>query len=321
MKLRRRLVLAAAMILGLSAPAGAQPRPGLEDPQGALVAELVVVAAKPGPAWWRVEDDDSTVYILALPDGQLPPGVTWDRATLQSRMTGANLLFMGTQVNFTAKLWDVPALLKARKKVRTKTPLEETLPPALAARFAAARQGLGKPAERYEDWQPMLAGMMLLRDAFDGKGWTSPDDAVKAAAKKARVPVKSPPKRPLVPFMKTAIGGLTPQIQTGCLTSALDDVEAGLEPRRRAARAWARGDVPAAVKAPRSFEACLLAISGGAGVWRDLVRDDAAAIAGALETPGHSVVVINLRTLLARDGVVRALEAQGLEVIGPGAEE
>ena len=191
-----RIGLAAALALGLAGPAGAQARSGLEDPDGALVEELVVVAKARGPAWWRVEDADTTVWILAMPEGRLPPGVSWDRAVLDKRMKGANRLLQGDRVSLTAKLGDAPALLKARKRVRTKTPLEETLPPALRARFVAARTRLGKPAGRYDDWQPLVAGLMLLGDSRDGKGWTEPHDAVRAAARKAKVPVWNGPKYP-----------------------------------------------------------------------------------------------------------------------------
>ena len=70
------------------------------------------------------------------------------------------------------------------------------------------------------------------------------------------------------PFFREFKAGLTMDIRTVCLAAAMDDVEAGPTVTLEAARGWARGDVGAALKAPRGFEKCLLLISGGAETWR-----------------------------------------------------
>jgi hypothetical protein len=49
------------------------------DPEANLVEELVVNARLPGPAWWKVSDADTTVYVLGVPaDG---PQATWRSTT------------------------------------------------------------------------------------------------------------------------------------------------------------------------------------------------------------------------------------------------
>jgi hypothetical protein len=48
-------------------------------------------------------------------------------------------------------------------------------------------------------------------------------------------------------------------------------------------------------------------------------RDDAVkAIGSALKTPGKAVAVIELRSLLAQDGVLDQLRAKGFKVTTPG---
>jgi len=314
---RLRAGVTATLWLAFALPAGAQPRPAIEDPEGTIVEELVVVARERGPAWWRVSDGDTTVYILGVPGTPLPPGVAWDRSVLETRMKGAHSLVMGTSLQAGVK--DIPALLKLRGRLKTKTPMEDSLPPALQARFLAARDRVGKPAARYSGWQPVVAGQLLVGDAYGmGKRWASVEDAARKAAKRSRAPVRTTSKYPLVPFLKTAIAGLTPQVQAECLEGAVSDVEAGVGPYRRAAEGWARGDVGAALNQPRAFDKCLLMLSGGAALWRTATRDNVSDIATALKTPGHAVAVINLRRLLAEDGVVEQLEARGLRVVGPG---
>lgn len=315
----RRIVqlgLAAALSLALAAPAAGQAGRRADDPEGALVEELIVTARERGPAWWRVSDADTTVYILGVPGGPLPADMKWDRAVLERRMTGAHSVIMGTTL--TAGLKDVPALLRARARLKSKAPMEATLPPTLRMRFAAARERLGKPAGRYAGWQPVVAGQFLLFDAYGGRPRVSVEDVARSLARKAKAPIRRSSRYDLVPFLNAAIAGLTPQIQEGCLDGALDDVEAGPQRARRAAEGWARGDTAAALTAPRNFDRCLLILSGGAALWRNSTRDSAGDIADALKTPGHAVAVVNLRRLLAEDGVIAALEARGLEVKGPG---
>ena len=61
----KSLMIAAVLALAAAAPPRALP---LDDPEGNIVEELVVTAREAGPAWWRVSDADTTVYILALPE-------------------------------------------------------------------------------------------------------------------------------------------------------------------------------------------------------------------------------------------------------------
>jgi hypothetical protein len=299
----------------LAAPAAAQPRRAVDDPEAAIVGELVVTARERGPAWWRVKDADTTVYILGTPGGPLPPGIAWDRNVLERRMKGAHSVVLGTSLR--AGLRDLPALLRLRSRLKSRTPMEDGLTPPMRARFVAARERLGKPADRYSGWQPVVAGQLLVQDAYVGKGSISVDDVVRDLARKHGAPTRSTARYPLTPFLNAAVTGLTPQIQRDCLEGALEDVDAGAQRMRRSFEGWAVGDVEAALTAPRSFDRCLLVLSGGANLWRTATRDNANDIAEALKTPGHAVAVVNLRRLLAEDGVIEQLEAKGLKVIGP----
>ena len=306
---------ALAAMLAASAPAAVQPRRAIEDPEAAIVADLVVMARERGPAWWRVKDADTTVYILGTPGGPMPPGIAWDRNVLERRMKGAHSVVMGAAL--TAGLRDLPALLRARSTLRSKTPMEDGLAPPLRARFVAARERLGKPADRYSGWQPVVAGQLLVQDAYAGKGSIRVEDVVRDLARKHGAPTRGAARYPQTPFLNAPVASLTPQVQRDCLEGALEDVDAGAQRMRRSFEGWAVGDVEAALTEPRSFDRCLLVLSGGANLWRSATRDNANDIAEALKTPGHAVAVVNLRRLLAEEGVIAQLEARGLKVIGP----
>jgi len=308
----------AAAAVACAALACATLAPGVRaqvaDPEGALVSELVVQARERGPAWWRVSAPGSTVYILALPDGPMPPGVKWDRSVLETRLAGANGLLVGP--GFRAGLFDIPAFFRLRAQLRSKVPVETTLPPALAARFLGDAAMGGKAPERFSGWQPMAAGAFLLRDSRDG--WTTVEPQARRLARSKGVKVTQPATYSAMPLAQAAAASLTPAAQQSCLGWALDDVEAGDVRARRAAEGWARGDVATALTAPRGFDRCLLVLAGGAELWNRVTRDEADQIAGALGKPGHAVAVVGLRRLLAENGVAARLEARGLHVAGPG---
>ncbi|WP_374472214.1 TraB/GumN family protein [Phenylobacterium sp.] len=311
-------MLAAASALAVAIPLSARAQ-ALADPEANLVAELVVQAVEPGPAWWRVRDGDTTVYVLGLADDDLPADLAWDRRFLERRLDGANLLIVGNRISLKGGLRDIPTLLKARSQLRTKTPLEETLPTELRTRFVAARERIGRPAKRYAGWQPLMAGEMLVEDtrgATDETGSLARE--VEKLARRGKVRTVVPATYDAVPFIRQALGGITPAVHRQCLEGALADAEAPRARWRGALEGWARGDVAQALSEPRSFDKCLLLLGGGAELWDRAVRDQASAIEGALATPGHAVALVSLRPWLAQSGIAAQLRARGLQVSGPG---
>jgi hypothetical protein len=313
---------AAAAALAVAAPFEAQAQTpaqaqALADPEATLVEELVVQAIEPGPAWWRVTDGDTTVYVLGIAENDVPSDIAWDRRRLERRMAGANVLIVGNKIALKGGLRDIPALLKVRGQLKTRVPVEETLDAPLRARFAAARTRAGKPAGRYA-WQPLIAGEMLVGDVRGEAASASVSGAAEKLAKSGKVKVVVPATYDAVPYMRQALAGLTPAVHRQCLEGALADAEAPPARWRGALEGWARGDVAAAVAEPRSFDKCLLLLGGGPALWDRAVGDQAKAIEAALATPGHAVAVVGLRPWLAENGVAARLAARGVKVLGPG---
>ncbi|MES2341331.1 MAG: TraB/GumN family protein [Pseudomonadota bacterium] len=311
MTFARSLVLAA---LVLAAPAGAQT----PDPDATLVEELVVTGRLPGPAWWRVSDADTTVYVLGAPS-VMPKSLPWDESVLLRRLEGANRVILPFN-QVSVSLLTVPGAAFNLLRLRSRTPYEETLAPTLRARFAAVRMKAGKPADRYRVKNGLAAGLILVDDYRQAAQLTAADPAktVRRLAKARRLKVEE----------KAYDGaGLLGQVvktpraaQQACLDDALDEAEAGPGGARRAAQAWAQGDVRGALSAERGFEKCLAAAPGALALDTRFKADQAAAIARALKTPGHAVAVVPLRPLLAQGGVLDQLKSQGFEVKTPGEE-
>ncbi len=304
--------------LVISATASAAQQLPSADPEASIVEELVVTARHPAPAWWRVEKNGASVWILGVLDAPIPPDVIWRRDDLDKRLKGADDLIIGPRLQ--AGLGDLFGLIGLWQELRTSGNLEDTLAPPLLDRFVAERERLGKGPESYAHWRPMIAGQILLRDARPAKS-TDIGRQIRGEANRLGVSVHPAGEYDLVPFARTALGSLTAESEGACLDSAIEDAEAGQEVYRRAAAGWARGDVAAALKAPRHFDRCLLLMAGGPNLWRHSTDDLAEAIARAAEKPGHSVAIAPLRRLLATDGLIDSLKARGLKVIGPADED
>ena len=300
------LALAAGLVLVAAPDARTQTVPALpEDPGAAVVEELVVQAKEPGPAWWVVTDGDSTVYILGM-EGPIPPKPAWDRRWLDRRLKGANSLIL-------ADRWRISDRFNYRS-LRSDIPLETRLQEPLRSQFVAAREKLGQPAGRYAKWTPLFASMMLVGDSIP-EDWVSPADDVIEAARKAKVPIVAAPSKNVSEMVSKVFSNTDPALETTCLSAAVRSVE-----RARpgtVAEGWARGDIAAAISGPRDYQGCNLLLNGGPQFWRAFFDDQARLIADGLKTPGHSVALVEISSMVAVEGILRKLEARGLEVTGP----
>ncbi len=308
------LALMAGLVLVAAPVARTQTVPALpEDPGAAVVEELVVQAKEPGPAWWVVKDGDSTVYILGM-KGRIPPKSAWDRRWLDRRLKGANSLILADRWSISVGVSSFGEATRLYRSLRSDIPLETRLQEPLRSQFVAAREKLGQPAGRYAKWTPFVASMRLMGDSVP-RGWVDPRGDILKAARKAKVPLVAAPTRDVSDMVPKVVSNMDPALQTTCLSAAARSVE--LARRSAVAEGWARGDVAAAISGPRDYEGCLLLLNGGPQIWRAIVDDQTRLIADGLKTPGHSVALVDISRLVAEEGILRKLEALGLEVTGP----
>lgn len=283
------------------------------------MAELVVRARTPGPAWWRVSKGDSVVWVLGVPDG-LPRGTQWDKTVLAQRLTGAKRLILPPA--YTFGVLDLFGALMLRGKLKAHAPIEASLPPDLRARYLAAAASLGQPPSHYDGWRPGISGLFMLADfrkrADIRNG--APMSGIKSTASSKGVHMTPAASHRAVPVLRDLADRMTPQVDLACLDDALKEIEAGPARIRESAQGWVRGDVPLALTAARGFEECLASFPEFRLRVRQDQEDYAAAIARELATPGVSVAAIPLRSLVAEDGVLEKLKAQGFDVRTPATD-
>lgn len=313
-----RLVPVLIALLACAWPGIAQTPPAVDDPDGTLVEELVVRGRLPGPAWWRVEDADTTVWVLGVPS-LAPKRMQWDRSIFERRLQGANFVALPF-VNVRAKA--AGSLGTAFNLLRLKSggPFEERLDTATRARFVAVRTRLGQDAKHYTTSNPLAAGVQLAIDYRDHSQLTNSDPAklVRYLAQQRRVRIVE--KSYDLGGQLGAVIRTPASVGRTCFDEVLAQAEAGPGVTLAAARAWAAGDVEGALHNERTYERCLASVTGGRAYDERTKADEAAVIAGALKQPGHAIVLVPLRPLLAQGGVLDRLRAQGLTVKTPGEE-
>lgn len=316
-KRRVAAILAAHLLAGLTlaGPAAAQGVAASTDPNAALVEELVVTAADPGPAWWTVSNGASTVYVLGTP-GLAPKRMQWDQTVFNRRLAGASEVIVPFE-NFRVKTLGALGAGLNYLRLKSSQPYEERLSPVAQARFAAAREKIGQPAKRYATHNPLAAGVQLsidYREAFE-LTTTDPTKLIKLLAGRAGKPIVEK-SYDLGPQLGAIIR--TPAAAgQACLEEVLTQIEAGPEVTRAAARAWAAGDVRAALGNERTYERCIALTPGALALDARVKRDTVAAIEAALARPGHAIAVVPLRPLLAQGGVLDQLRARGLAIKTP----
>jgi len=305
------LILAALTALAAASGACAQV---IDDPEANVVESLVVQAKLPGPAWWKVSDGDTTIYVLGIP-GSVPQRLDWDTSVLDRRLDGAFVL-LTPAVNRT-QLADLPIFLRTRRRLKDGSSLTQVAPD-LAARLDRAWNRTHASGD-WRDWKPLGAGLMLSAAARNDARLTTsqPDRTINRLARKHGVPMRPAAIYEATPLLEAVVAQHSEAAGLACLEGVLDEVEAGPEPIRRAARAWAEGDVRGALAVPRQGERCAMVLPGVADRLRKSSAAQVEAISQAMDTPGKAVAIFSLRSLLAQGGVLDTLRTRGFKVTTP----
>ena len=309
-RIRPHLGALLAAILA-SVPAVAQP-PALADPDARIVDAFSGPAVRPllvrpaQPAWWMVSNGSRTVHVLGVL-WEFPAEQVWNQRQLNTRLRGVTFVLL-------------PPVVIDRQ---ARTPLQSGsgIPKEMQARFKQAALSIGQDPARYETLNPVTAGQLLISD-FRNRLGLRPEaivaDVVRAATARDR-DLRFAAR--LGDYSADRVRQTSPEGAAACLEAALDEVEGGAAPVKTAVDGWMSGDVRRALQAPRGFERCSLAISGYLALRETAVSAQVLTIRAHLDSrnagAGDVVAVVELRSLLAEDGVLSRLERLGFKITPP----
>lgn len=291
------------------------------DPNASLVEELIVNARVPGPAWWKVTDADTTVYVLGVP-ALVPSETRAEEGVLRRRLDGANVLIVGQEADVSV-LRLIGLAIGGRKLFVMKQPMRETLTPDLRERLETRLKAMKEKPDAMDDIKPAFAGF-LVANSEDGNVSISVGGVTERILKIARGKdvVQKPRIQKLSDYSLVdaikALASAPPPLQALCLDAGLRQAESGQGGIKATAKRWSEGQVREVVSADRGFQRCLDSTPSIARELRQGRDEAVAAIAKALQKPGKAVAVIELRSLLAQDGVLDQLRAKGFTVVTPG---
>ena len=294
------------------------------DQPPAVMDELVVTGERTGPGMWHVRHEAAQVWILGSMS-PLPKGITWRATQVENVLDGASQVLVQKpfDIGIARILW---LLITERSvlMVRGGKRLKDVLPADLHARFAAQRTKYTDDPDKWERFRPLIAAAFLQQAAFHQVGLSTRLDlgaSVRTLAKKHRVRVEEI-KIAGVGDVMDALKVLPPATENACVDASLVTDERDLPRLLDRAQAWASGNIERIEKLrePAEVDACRAALDSGVGA-ADLIgrirRTWLGAIEKYLQTPGVTLVVLNMDMLLEPGGVLDELRAKGYDVDAP----
>ena len=316
MKARFALIALSACLALSAVPASVLAAPDQAEAPTRL-DEVVVSARRAGAPMWTVRRDGEGVMILVGAIEEAPRGFEWRPQALEEAAARAD------RILFPQRGRASPAdVLRLMWRIRTigwlpeGTTTADYLTPEDQARLEALMAG-----EKTDQWR-RYSLLLLAIDLFKNKAGETDarsvgaDDAVRRAARKARVPIRSIGVVRGADLIESLISA-PPATHRECLRAALSAAELGPDALRLRAEAWRGLRVAEVLASPvdQAVDRCWP--WGDPQIGPQLRADWTEAVTQALGQPGLTLAVAPLRRLAEPGGVLDQLETQGFEVDGP----
>ncbi len=310
-------LLSAALLVSTAAPALAQSSPPLDDPN-AIVEELVVTARYPGPAFWRVADADSEVWIMAVPY-YIPEKMAWDKTRTEQVLKGANGLILpsGVGVGFGEA---VRFAIKYRKQFTNEgnRTLDQILPTQVIERYEQLPKAYQTADLKTSTVRPIFAGLSVAARARKTGRWAQPESDIVTLAKKAKVKIRTASMTSALPIAK-AIMTMPDAEQSQCFDGFINSVERGIKTVGPVATAWAEGRTAEFLGGTTTTGAdqCIYSIGEVSNMREKAYQAEIKTIKAALDQPGKTLMITGVRPLVAQNGILARLKDQGFTVRTP----
>lgn len=311
------VLLLTAVLASTAAPALGQTAAPADDPN-AIVEELVVTARYPGPAFWRVSDGDSEVWILAVPN-YIPNGFAWDKSRTQQVLKGANALILPSIMS--AGLGEsVRFAIANRKNFNTegKRTLDQVLPAPVIAHYEQLPVPFQTVNIKTSTLKPIFAGLTLIGRTPKAGHWTDPDGEIIALAKKAKVKIRYASVTSALPVAK-AIMTMPDAEQSQCFDGNVASIDHNIKTIGPMANAWADGRTSEFLRGTKATDAnaCIYSIGEVSNMREKAYQAEIKTIKTALDQPGKTLMITGVRPLVAQNGILARLKAEGLTVRTP----
>jgi uncharacterized protein YbaP (TraB family) len=310
--LRTLIILVFALLLAVAPSHAAEP-PSTD--------EIVVVGERPGPRLWRIEGPQGEVFVLGVLT-PLPKSFTWKTKEIDAVIARADRVFAGGSTVSVG----IGALIANRKAFRNPDGAKTSalLDPDTRRNFDAARSRYDYSGDDLENWRPYVAGLFLMDKAMTEAGLSrslDPEEVTLKKVRKRRIDVTVVTRIEAKPLLK-ALAAMPAGADAPCLAAELQALDA-MPVMRERALAWAKGDIERlrALGDRDEGAACMNSLTSGgvaaATIRETLTVDWTRALSNAAGQKGVTLAIAPMGVLLAADGVLARLRAQGVQIDGP----
>ena len=334
----RLLIVTSLLLTLLSAmPTQAIENGPIDEAAPAVLADIIVSGAQPGPGLWKVSRDGRVMWVIGTL-APVPKNMQWQSGDVEAVVAESQevLLSPGVTVNsgkgFFGTLFLMPSLLGARKNPEKET-LREQLPEALYARWLVLKKKYLGRDRAVEKRRPIFAAYALYEKAISKSGLSNSgfvSKIVRDVAKRKKITVTVPlvkitledPKGMIKAFKSSSLDDVE------CFAKTLEHLETDLETMKDRANAWATGNVDALQSLTYTDQgrACIDAMMNASAVQQSgltdlrqrVEKEWLSAAEAALAKNAQSFAVLPMGKLVEADGYLAKLAAKGYTVEAPG---
>ncbi len=283
--------------------------------EASVVEEIVITARRADAPIWEITVGDGSLILVGAISG-VPRDLSWRPEALEAATQRADRVLF-PQVGRASPADLVRLIWRSRTIVRLpdETTTADYLPPELQERLEMVMEG---DSDRWRRESLVVLGLNLITDkaGHQRRRTRGAVDVIEDAARQAEVPVR----RVGVVRGDALVENLIsqpPQAYLACVDAAVSAAEAGPEGTARRIEAWRARRVPEVLAEPLDDALNLCWPSGDPDVAPLLRTQWAEAIEAALDEPGVTLAVAQLRLLAEPGGVLDMLEARGFDIVGP----
>lgn len=299
------------------------------------LAPVVVTGVLPGPALWKVSKGTHVMWVLGL-TSPVPRNMQWKSAEVESRMATSQAVLklpsleIGVRTSFYRSAM-MPSSHELEKNPNQQS-LQDVLTPALYQHWLALKAKFLGDNRRVERMRPILAGRELYEAALKHYGLVDDDGLENIVYKTAAhdgIASITTSYQLLLKDPREAVRSLSDKSMNDqhCLSQVLNALDQGLSQATARANAWATGDVDTlrSILSQVQQDSCLSTLDGSPFAMTLGIDDIESRVRKswidsaeqALDKNRQTFAVLPMHELLAPDGYLGALQADGYRVQAP----
>jgi TraB/PrgY/gumN family len=199
-----------------------------------------------------------------------------------------------------------------------KRTLDQVLPAPVIAHYEQLPSPFQTINIKTSTLKPIFAGLTLIGQTPEAGHWTDPDDDIIALAKKAKVKIRYASVTSALPVAK-AIMTMTEAQQSQCFDDNVTSIDHNIKTVGPVANAWAEGRTSEFLRGTKATaaNACIYSIGEVKNLREQANQAEIKTIKEALSRPGKTLMITSVRPLVAENGILTRLKAEGLTVRTP----